>query len=274
MLIAIARRSGIIVATVVVVAVSAILWPLENSERRLAASGAKLCYALDETLLVGAKLEGEAFGDEQVQVAASVSSMQRLSLAGSLVTQRGIQSLMLAKKLSSLNLSDTNLTSDALAIVCGFPLLRELELNRCGWLRDEHLSQLAALQKLEFLSLTGTSVTAVGMEHLRQVPALKFVRLVDCRGIDDSSIDAVIRLCERRNLSIDLSGTEVTLQGLTRLRGAVPNGRIYFHPDSLVGLREISQRGQFFQDQLGEIIGFRRKGDTDGTVIPLPGPVT
>lgn len=275
MVIAVGRFMALAVAAMIVASISTIVWPLDTPEQKLISARAKLCYALNETLLVGAKLEGDDFGDEQVIIAASIPSMQRLSLAGSLVTARGIRALHALPKLSSIDLSDTNLADDAFSELCTLPGIRELELNRCRWLNDESLSQLSGMKSLEFLSLSETSITAAGIEQLQRATGLRLIRLENCRKIDDSAIDAIVRLCEAGRINLDISGTEVTHEGFIRLNTLVPHGRIQLHPDTLVEFREIAQRGQFFLGLDGKVTGFRCKRDFDGLTIPLnPGDLT
>ena len=221
MIIAFGRLVALVVSTVIVVAVSAVVWPLDSALHKLASSGAKLCFAYDETLLVGARLEGDEFGDEDVIAAASIPSMQRLSLNGSKVTLQGLQSLQSLPKLVSLSLNDTNLSVEAFTILCGLPALRELELDRCRWVADEHLELLAGMKKLEFVSLAENSISTAGIDRLRQVPSLRFVRLDRCRQIDDSAIDAIVHLCEGSVINVGLSGTDVTQQGLLHLHAAL-----------------------------------------------------
>jgi hypothetical protein len=59
------------------------------------------------------------------------------------------------------------------------------------------------------------------------------------------------------------------------LNTLVPHGRIQLHPDTLVGFRDLSQRGQCFLGLDGKATGFRCKRDLDGLTIPLiPGDLT
>lgn len=271
MLVAIGRRLYFGIVVIALVGVSVIVWPVEGVEpdHQLAAAGAKLCFANDETLLVGVALEGEQIGDDLLRVAARVPSLQRLSLVGTRVTARGIQSLWSATRLTSLNLGRTRLTEDALDVVAGFTKLRELRLDGCEWLRDEHLAKLAPLGNLESLSLAETSITSGGFEHLRRLPRLKFLVLDGCPQVTDASIDALIQLCEPRQISLSLSGTEMTAASLVRLRKRLPDSTIYLRPETMVGLRAIGNRGQFITNHAGEIWGFRRQADIDGMVQPL-----
>ncbi|MDB5345508.1 MAG: RNI-like protein [Schlesneria sp.] len=277
MLVAIARQLAITVVVLGMVGISAILWPLEDlrPERQLAAAGAKLCFAHDETMLVGALLEGQHIGDDLVIVASKVPSLQRLSLIDSRVSDHGIRSLQSLQKLSSLNLSRASLTGESLIAMAECPALRELRLDGSEWLRDDHLVELARLKNLEILSLADTNVTTTGLEHLRYLPKLRYLLLDRCHNITDESVDDLISLCQENHLNLSLSGTEITLPQLVRMRRTLTKCAIQFRPETMTGLRAIGERGQFMTNELGEIRGFRRRADLDGLFVPLrPGDLT
>ncbi len=271
MLMSFGRHLTLTIATVFLVAVSAVLWPLGDGppERSLKAAGAKLCFANDETLLVGAFLEGDRFGDDHVIIAARVPSLQRLSVAESKVTRSGIHALRALSKLSSLDLSRTQCTPDILDVVATLTTLKELRLDECDWLQDSDLGRLTPLKRLESLSLSQTKLTAALTDHLQNLPRLRVLNLDRCSAIDDSSVEALIRLCEHRPVNLSLSGTEITAEGLSQLRKALPSHAIHLRPDTMVGLREIGGRGHFTTNELGEVWGFRRRADIDGMVYPL-----
>lgn len=277
MLVAIARQLAITLVVLGMVGISAILWPFEDlrPERQLAAAGAKLCFAHDETMLVGAMLEGAHIGDDLVIVASKVPSLQRLSLIDSGVSDHGIRSLRSLQKLSSLNVSRANLTSESLIAMVEFPVLRELRLDGGEWLRDDHLIELARLKNLEILSLADTNVTTTGLEHLRHLPKLRYLLLERCRNITDDSVDDLISLCQENHLNLSLSGTDITLPQLVRMRRTLTKSTIQFRPETMIGLRAIDERGQFLTNEVGEIRGFRRRADLDGLFVPLrPGDLT
>jgi len=277
MWIATGRQIAIVAGTALLVGVSIFFWPVAEvrPEQQLAAAGAKLCMAHDETLLIGALMEGESIGDELVMVAAKVPSLQRLSLADSRVTRTGIQALQSLPKLQALDLSRTAMTRSSLELIAAFPQLHELRLNGCAWLRDEHLEQLIVLKNLEQLNVSETAISPAGFPFLQRFPKLKFLVLDRCPQITDESIEALIELCSSRRFSLSLSGTDVTAEGLARLRKALPDCIVHLRPDTMVGLREIGDRGQFVTNQRGEIWGFRRRTDFEGMVVPLyPGDLT
>lgn len=270
MLVAIARQLAITIAILGMVGVSAIVWPMEDRpEVLLAAAGGRLCFAHDETLLIGAALEGDQIDDNVVVAASKVPSLQRLSLIDSRVTDQGIKALLSLRKLTSLNLSRTSISGEALNVLAEFPALRELRLDGCEWLRDEHLTALSRMSNLEIVSLADTQVTMRGVSELRRLPKLRYVLLEHCQQITDSSIDDLITLCHERHVNLSLSGTEITMPELIRLRQALPRSAIQFRPETMVGLRAIGDRGQFMTNDIGEIRGFRRRTDLEGMIVPL-----
>lgn len=271
MLIESGRHLMIAFATIAVVAISAIFWPIGDGppELDLRTAGAKLCFANDETLLIGALLEGDRFGDKHVQIASRVTSLQRLSLAESQVTFQGLRFLHALPNLASLDLSRTQIPASSLDVVAALPSLRELRLEECDWVRDDDLTRLIPMKNLESLNLAQTSVTTAIVEHLQQLPRLKSLNLDYCSSIDDKAVADLIRLCQVRRINLSLSGTEITRQGLAELRRAIPGNRVHFRPDTMVGLRELGGRGLFTTDELGEVLGFRRRTDMDGMVWPL-----
>lgn len=277
MLLSLGRKLLFAVALAIVFSASLAVWPVDHAspEQRLARAGARLCYALDETLLIGALLEGDDFGDADADTALRIPSLQRLSLAGSRVSLAPLWNLKSVPRLWNLNLSRTQLSSDALRIVAQAPQLTELRLEGCDWLRDDDLRALEPLAGLQMLSLSGTPVSPACLPILEALPRLRFLHLDRCPKFDDASIDALISLCSSRSFSLNLSGTEITGDGLSRLRSALPHCLIQFRPETMVGLRDLAERGTFLTNERGEVRGFRPRVDSDGLIIPLePGDLT
>src|SRR5690606_24516566 len=161
---------------------SLIVWPVDYvaPEQQLARSGARLCYALNETLLAGALLEGEEFGDAEADAALRIPSLQRLSLAGSRVSLAPLSNLKSVPRLWNLNLSRTHLSPHALKIVAQSSQLTELRLEGCDWLSDDDLRVLQPLAGLQMLSLSATQVTPACLPLLDAFPKLRFLHLDRC----------------------------------------------------------------------------------------------
>lgn len=268
MLTAIFRNLMLVVATVVVVGFSAVVWPIDNlpPARKLDQAGAKLALALDETVVVGAALDGSEFGDEHVVLAAQIPTIQRLSLDESNVTKVGIRALQALPKLKYLNLARTRWSFEAIDDIVRLTGLRELSLEGCDWVEAEHIERIATLPNLESLNLSGTRVTATVYERLGQFPSLKNVQFNNCPQINDANVDSLIALRNKRPIRLGLSWTEITRQGLARLRASHPDLSVDVRPETMVGLRLPGERGQFITDAKEEVIGFRYRRYPDGYI--------
>ena len=277
MLIAIGRHFMLAFATLALVGISTLFWPMDERipARRLTEAGARLCYAHDETVLIGVILEGEKIRDDQVLDVARVTSLQRLSLADSRVTRSGIQALRSLDQLTNLNLSRTRYTIDAIDAICALSNLKELKLDGCDWIEDQHLAKLASLRQLEVIGLAETSISMAGLKQLRALPKLKFLNLDGCSQITDEWIKPLIRLCDQRGIHLSLSWTEITPDGLAELRQALPAGSVEMRPESMIGLRGVGERGFFTINERGDVWAFRRRLDMDGMVTLLqPGDLS
>lgn len=84
--------------------------------------------------------------------------------------------LPLAQQITWLDLSDTQISDSALAVLAGFPNLSELHLHRTD-ISDAGLKHLSGLAHLEYLNLYGTAVTDAGLEHLKNLEELRSLYL-------------------------------------------------------------------------------------------------
>ncbi len=86
---------------------------------------------------------------------------------------------------------------------------------------DFSLDPVATLFQLRQLNLSGTSVTAKGLEKLTHLTKLEKLNLYAAKRVGD---DAVPRLAAMPALRwVDLADTAVTSQGLSNLRSLKPN---------------------------------------------------
>lgn len=88
---------------------------------------------------------------------------------------------------------------------------------------DEGISQLAKLQQLEELDLSGTAITDAGLEALAPLANLARLHLNDT-AISDAAIPTLERMAGLRELR--LGGSKITRDGLLRLRRALRNCQI------------------------------------------------
>ena len=262
---------------------SAVLWPVEGprADVTLTQQGVRFSYAADEKTVLAAWLVGSKMGDAEVRSVASLSTLQRLSLAETGVTHHGISALHGLTKLQCLDLAGTRLTTEAIAAIGRMSSLEQLNFEGCEWLRDEHLPALAKLTKLTRLNLTATSVTSAGMQSLVPLSNLNVLQLDDCPEITDDAVAALIELPSLRNLSIHgcgltslgygrlcRSSLQLRLEGVTdplalarrptHWRAAMQGGRI---TESLSDLLPLAKQGGFRQgdsgtELAGRIIGY------------------
>jgi Leucine-rich repeat (LRR) protein len=110
--------------------------------------------------------------------------LERLSLSGTSVTN--LEPLSRLSQLTGIDLDDTPIDDEGLAVIAGLPRLELLSLARTK-VTDAGLAHLAGLKSLTNLDLSGTKVTDAGLVHLAGLKQLK---------------------------SLDLSGTKVTPAGV------------------------------------------------------------
>jgi serine/threonine protein kinase len=108
--------------------------------------------------------------------------------------------------------------SDWIRSLRAYPLLRSLTLMRSN-LKDEDLSAITPLQKLDYLDLTNNPVSGTAVIDLASsLPRLNNLVLANCTGVTDAHL---MRVGECRKLQrLDLRGTGITDAGLEALKFA------------------------------------------------------
>jgi internalin A len=246
---------------VALVALSGFLLPFQDGPPATK-TGVQFSYDLNE-VPIGATLKGAEFDDDDVTRIAAISSLRWVVLAESRITRRGLDSLSVLKQLKSLDLSRTNLTSDAMDAVVRFSMLRELRLMDCSWLKDEQLASLVVLKNLERLELSSPAITPAGLTHLAQLPELRKLTLGECAAIGDDAVDQLVSLSQLKQLM--LSSTEFTTRGYLQLLERLPGVKLSVAVESFKDVREVSKRGTFASN----LTGFWQQPNRDETVKPL-----
>ncbi len=125
--------------------------------------------------------------------------------------------------LEDLNLyRNPRLTDATAASVARLRSLRTLDLTGAA-LTDAGLRQLASLHRLKRLSIFETHVTDAGVAYLCVLP-LEDLNLGDNRGVSDACVSRLSQMISLTQL--DLTSTSITVEGLKRLRMALPQCRI------------------------------------------------
>jgi hypothetical protein len=142
----------------------------------------------------------ENVNDDDAKLFARHAELEVLHLAGTSITDRGLERICKCKNLKELWLGSTSVSDAGLALLPKMPKLENLGLHGTGvtdrglihiralpelrvlWLgstaiTNQGLDDLAGLEKLECLYLDGSAVTAGGLARLVNLKRLKHIRV-------------------------------------------------------------------------------------------------
>jgi internalin A len=105
--------------------------------------------------------------DRSIETVDSLQSIQLLNLKGAKFTDTGFAKLTRLKQLKRIDLGETNLSAIGLASLNNSPLLEQVNLYNAKRVGDEVVPILAGLSNLRWVDLTGTAVTAKGIQTLK-----------------------------------------------------------------------------------------------------------
>ncbi len=94
--------------------------------------------------------------------------------------QPGLEAIATLKHLRRLRLEDTMITARGLVTIGSLPQLESLDLHDCERIGDDAVPILASMRALRSVDLTGTKITAAGLEKLRRAKP-------DCRILKAAS---------------------------------------------------------------------------------------
>ncbi len=131
-------------------------------------------------LSVGGKLQVSGRPDvvkTKAQLPTGDFAILKIDLSRCRVKNTDLAKLITLKNLQSLNLYQTDISSQALQYVVRLESLRELELSYT-MVDDRGLEKLAKLKNLERVYVTGTPVTEKGIDRLKHLrPDVKVIKL-------------------------------------------------------------------------------------------------
>lgn len=122
-----------------------------------------------------------------------------------------------------LELSETRISDQGVQAVVGNQRLLAIDLRE-SFISDDGVQALSSCQSLLEVNLNRTRVTDESVVHLAKLPKLESLHLWGAR-ISDESVPLLGKLSGLRELY--LNETQVTPAGLTRLRDALPQTKIY-----------------------------------------------
>jgi internalin A len=127
---------------------------------------------------------------------------------------------LLAVRFQGDEFTDANLTD-----LCELQSLGRLVLSGKGF-TDAGLRTVGGLKGLTYLSFVDTKVTDAGLKEVAGLEALQILYLGRCPGVTDASVDSLARMKGLKRLY--LKGTDVTKEGVARIKKALPDCDIVF----------------------------------------------
>jgi len=189
-------------------------------ERLLRIGGGDLTRLESAKSLRALRLTGAQFDDESLHSAATWPPLERLSLANSAVTDKGLIHLRHLSQLRELDLAGTHITDEGLAHLRALPRLETLVL-RSTTVSDAGLVHLRGMSSLRSLDLSFTQIWDRGLVELASLPRLEAVDLSYNEVWDESLVHlAPLTALKQVSLVRTMVGDEglAHLSGLTELR--------------------------------------------------------
>ena len=145
------------------------------------------------------------------------------SLARLLAKERGVRHPMELPRLTTLNVSYTQVTDAGMKQFKDYPQLTSLAVGHTK-VSDAGLKELKELKQLTYLALEGTFVTNAGMKDVKELKQLKWLRLMQTK-VGDAGLK---ELTELKNLRmIELFGCKFSDAGMREFKKALPKCKIY-----------------------------------------------
>jgi Leucine-rich repeat (LRR) protein/beta-lactamase regulating signal transducer with metallopeptidase domain/tetratricopeptide (TPR) repeat protein len=119
------------------------------------------------------------------------------------------------QQITTLDLSDSDVTDAGLARLEEMTGLKQLDLNRCANITDAGLTHLKPLKNLRRLSLFGDHITDAGLANLKDLVDLETLQLFGSDQITDQGLANIAAMKHLKDLN--LSGSQITDSGLTSL---------------------------------------------------------
>ena len=152
-------------------------------------------------------------------LAEALGNLRYLSLAGTKVTDAGLEHTKVLKDLQELHLDGTAISDDGLSRIKGLENLEVLDLKDTK-ITDEGLAHLKPLRNLKGLYLTRTRIGDAGLAHVGTLTDLSTLILWDTQ-ITDAGLAHLRSLHNLRELI--LWKTRVTDQAASELKKALPD---------------------------------------------------
>lgn len=156
---------------------------------------------------------GCSIDDDAVRAICDMSSLRRLDMSVSSITDCAAEMLARLKRLEELSISDTSITARGASALASMSELRWLDVSRTAF-DDDALSAVARSSRLESLLCDDTSITDSGLAELARVRTMRAlsVRNTSVTDYGLGLLNTISNLSE-----LDISSTDVTDEGLAKL---------------------------------------------------------
>ena len=167
--------------------------------------------------------EGKRFGDEHLDLLASIPNLTKLHLRNTATTEAGLKNLKHLKNLESLDLSDIEIFDAGIKDIIELKQLTNLGLGGTK-LTDAGMKEINELENLTSLGLNGTKITNTGLQALK---GLKKLTLLDIRDtqITDDGLKGIGEFTKLTHLFLDK--TKITDAGLKEISGLKELRQLY-----------------------------------------------
>ncbi len=153
----------------------------------------------------------------------NLTNLKHLDLNGTRTTDEGLASLAGLTKLEYLNFMCTTVTGAGFAHLERLANLRSFDVAYAKQIGDDSLLEMRRFVNLEWLCLSGTSITDEGLSHLGDLPRLNALRLENM-SVSDAGVPHLVALRKLKYLCI--KGTRISAEGHARLNAAFPHAGI------------------------------------------------
>jgi hypothetical protein len=159
-----------------------------------------------------------------------MTKLKYLTFGKSRVTGSGFVHLSELHNLTRLVIEESPITDLALQDIASIQSLRDLNLYYAP-VSDAGIEHLAGLAQLRDLCLLGSQIKGPGLIHLSKLTGLDRIDLSET-PLTDAAVDPLIdvvraqKVDERFPMTLNLEETQLTAEGVQRLRDALPKARI------------------------------------------------
>ncbi len=152
--------------------------------------------------------------DEGLKHIRGLARLEELNLSGTEISGEGLMHLKDLTRLEELDLSSSKVSDEGLSHVKGLPRLKVLTLRSTA-ITDDALEHLKDLPQIQTLDLSQTKITDAGLKHLEGLTQLQRLKL-GWNGISDAGVEHLQKLLALQELN--LKRTAVTGATFDRLR--------------------------------------------------------